>query len=112
MLKVYENIRKRRLELGLSQQKLAEMTGYTDKSAIAHIEKGERDIAHSKLELFAKALRTTPWDLLGSTEDSETILLDLFSKLNKEGQEKVLDYVSDLVASRRYVLQYSESQVV
>lgn len=69
MLKLYENIRTRRLALHMSQQRLAELTGYADKSMIAKIEKGLVDIPHSKLELFAKALRTKPGDLMGPTEE-------------------------------------------
>lgn len=49
MLELYQNIKARRIELGLSQSQLAEMTGYADKTAISHIENGKRDISHSKL---------------------------------------------------------------
>ena len=85
MLKVYQNIRNRRLELNMSQQKLAELSGYTHKSAIAHIEKGERDISQSKLEAIAKALNVKPGDLLGDTEaDMENEILALLNELNQE----------------------------
>lgn len=33
MLELYQNIKARRIELGLSQSQLAEMTGYADKTA-------------------------------------------------------------------------------
>lgn len=113
MLKVYENIKKRRLELGYSQQKLAELTGYSSKGAIAHIEKGERDISQSKLEAFAKALGVKPGELLGDTEQTlEDEIISLLSGLNQEGKEKVMEYVSDLAASGRYAKQHSESEVV
>lgn len=113
MLKVYENIKKRRLELGLSQQKLAEMSGYTHKSAIAHIEKGEWDLPQSKLEAIAKALNIKPGDLVGNTEaDIANEILALLDELNQEGKEKVLDYVSDLAASGRYAKQFNKSEVV
>ena len=69
MMKLYENIKKRRLELHMSQQQLAELTGYADKSMIAKIEKGQVDLSQSKLELFAKVLGVKPGDLLGTTED-------------------------------------------
>ena len=55
----------------LSQQKLAEMTGYSDKSMIAKIEKGKVDISQSKLELFAKVLGVKPGELMGTTEEDE-----------------------------------------
>lgn len=113
MLKVYQNIRNRRLELNMSQQKLAELSGYTHKSAIAHIEKGEWDLPQSKLEAIAKALNVKPGDLLGDTEaDMENEILALLNELNQEGKEKVVDYVSDLVASGRYAKQFNKSEVV
>ncbi|SHK59928.1 helix-turn-helix domain-containing protein [Hespellia stercorisuis] len=65
MLDLYKNIKKLRLELGLSQDSLAKMTGYTDRSSITKIEKGEVDLQQSKIELFAKALHTTPKKLMG-----------------------------------------------
>lgn len=71
MLELYQNIKARRIELGLSQTQLAELTGYADKSAISKIEKGMRDIPQSKLMAFAVALKTTPSDLVGSTEDNK-----------------------------------------
>mgnify|MGYP001205127926 CR=1 FL=1 len=60
MLKLYENIRNRREELGMSQQDLADLLGYKSRSTIAKIESGENDIPQSKVMAFAKALKTTP----------------------------------------------------
>ncbi len=68
MLDLYKNIKKLRMELGLSQDALAKMTGYTDRSSIAKIEKGEVDLQQSKIVLFAKALNTTPKKLMGWSE--------------------------------------------
>jgi len=65
MLELYKNIKKRRQELGLSQQKLAELVGYSDKSMIAHVEKGDVDLTQSKILLFAKALQIPAGDLMG-----------------------------------------------
>ena len=102
MLELYQNIKARRIELGLSQTQLAELTGYADKSAISKIEKGMRDIPQSKLMAFAVALKTTPSDLVGSTEDNEYRLIEMFGKLDDEGQNKVIEYVADILASGRY----------
>lgn len=73
MMKLYENIKKRRLELHMSQQQLAELTGYADKSMIAKIEKGQVDLPQSKLEVFAKVLGVKPGELLGTTEEVSNI---------------------------------------
>lgn len=45
MQKIYENIKKYRLSLGLTQSELAERVGYTDRSMIAKIETGKIDIS-------------------------------------------------------------------
>lgn len=65
MLDLYKNIKKLRIERGLSQQELAELTGYTDRSSIAKIEKGEVDLTESKIKAFADALKVRPISLMG-----------------------------------------------
>lgn len=70
MLDLYVNIRNRRKELGMSQDELAKKVGYTSRSTIARIEKGEIDISRSKILSFAKALKTTPAELMG-LDDAE-----------------------------------------
>jgi len=62
---LYINIKNRRLQLGMSQEELAEKMGYTSRSSIAKIEAGVNDIPQSKIEAFAKALHTTPRFLMG-----------------------------------------------
>ena len=63
MLDLYKNIKERRLALKMSQDTLAELTGYKDRSSIAKI-----DISESKIRDFAKALKTTPQELMGWDE--------------------------------------------
>ena len=53
------NIKKRRLELRMSQQDLADIMGYKTRSTIAKIESGENDVPHKKLKMFAEALDTS-----------------------------------------------------
>ena len=65
MLELYKNIKERRNALEMSQDTLASLTGYKDRSSIAKIERGVVDIPESKIREFAKALRTTPSELLG-----------------------------------------------
>lgn len=68
MLDLYRNIKMLREEKGMSQDELAKLCGYTSRSSIAKIEKGEVDIQNSKILLFANALGTTPGKLMGLTE--------------------------------------------
>ena len=71
MLQLYKNIKSRRTELKMSQDTLAELTGYRDRSSIAKIEKGEVDLAESKIREFAKALKVSPQELMGWDEPDE-----------------------------------------
>lgn len=64
-MELYERIKKRREELGMSQDELAQKLGYKSRSTIAKIEKGENDITQSKIVAFAQALQTTPGELMG-----------------------------------------------
>lgn len=66
---LYERIRHRREQLGISQGQLAEELGYTNRSTIAKIESGKNDITQSKIVAFAHALDTTPQYLMGWTDD-------------------------------------------
>ena len=68
MLKLYENIRACRKAAKMTQEELARRTGYTDRSSIARIEKGEIDLSQSKIVQFAEALGTTPSHLMGWDE--------------------------------------------
>lgn len=62
---VYTNIKNRRLELGMTQDMLAEKMGYKDRSTIAKIETGKVDITLKQLRKLADALDTTQMKLLG-----------------------------------------------
>jgi transcriptional regulator with XRE-family HTH domain len=57
------NVKKRRLQLGLSQEGLAEVCGY-HRTYIGSVERGERNITISTLEAIAAALAVAPADLL------------------------------------------------
>lgn len=71
MLPLYRNIKLRRTELKMSQDTLAELTGYKDRSSIAKIEKGGVDLSESKIREFAKALRISPQELMGWEEPDD-----------------------------------------
>ena len=58
-MSVGSNIKRRRFELRMSQQELADAMGYSTRSTIAKIESGENDVSQKKLQKFADALDTT-----------------------------------------------------
>lgn len=111
MLALYKNIKARRLELKMSQDRLAELTGYKDRSSIAKIEKGEVDLAESKIREFAKALKITPQELRGWDDPDTDISIDetfericeFYNILNPEGKAEALKRISEL----SQILQYS-----
>ena len=69
MANLYENIRKRREALGMSQNELATKTGYSDRTSISKIESGNVDLTQSRIMAFAKALNTTASELMGWDEE-------------------------------------------
>lgn len=68
MATLYDRIKSRRTELGLTVEELAHKMGYKDKSSISKIENGKADIPQSKIAAFADALDTTPAYLMGWEE--------------------------------------------
>ena len=62
---LYENIRKRRIELNMSQQALAEAVGYSGKSMISQVENGLIDLPITMVKKLAEVLQIDPGDLMG-----------------------------------------------
>lgn len=73
MNKIYSNIRERRQELKMSQDELARLCGYSDRSMITKIEKGLVSLSYEKIYVFAKALKMNPEDLMGWEEADHSI---------------------------------------
>lgn len=72
-------IKERRIELGMTQDELAEKTGYKTRSSINKIEKGLNDLPRNKIELFAKALNV-PQAYFLNDESTEMTIEDLCEK--------------------------------
>lgn len=64
---VGQNVKKRRLELGLSQAELAEQLGYSAAAGVHKVEKGIVRVPKNKLPLFAAALHCRVADLTGAS---------------------------------------------
>lgn len=97
MEEVYKNIRKRRVELGMTQKELARLAGYENRSSIARIERGDTNLPHSKIVEIAQALKVTPSYLMG-WEDEEVATLTAFQE---EAMQKflLLSYEHQVVVS-------------
>lgn len=110
MTTIGERILQRRTELNMSQDELAVQIGYKDRSSIAKIESGERDIRQNKVVALAKALHTTPQWLMGYDEENppapqptaeQTAILERIEKLNPEQLQEVGQFVEFLISKRQ-----------
>lgn len=101
MLQLYKNIKMLREEKGLSQDELAKLCGYTSRSSIAKIEKGEVDLQNSKILLFANALGTTPGKLMGLTDFDSKEPTTIAAHFN--GEEYTEDELEDIRAYAEFV---------
>lgn len=72
MSDIGKRIRAKREELHMTQEELAKLLGYKNKTTITKIENGTNDIVQSKVVEFAKALNTTIPYLMGWENDAET----------------------------------------
>ena len=73
-MEIGQIIKRRREELGISQEELALKAGYKSRSSINKIEVDGRGLPQSKIEAIAKALKTTPTYLMGWENDTASIM--------------------------------------
>lgn len=123
MTNIGEKIKERRIELGLSQDELAERMGYKSRSTIAKIEKGINDVVQTNIVKFADVLLTTPAYLMGwldevednpveeankladlflgieikETDSEVKLMLDEYYQLNEQKKAQVREYVHFLL---------------
>ena len=64
-MKLYENIKKYRNERGMSQERLAELMGYSEKSMISKIENGQVELGIGKIMRFAEIFGVPADALMG-----------------------------------------------
>lgn len=88
MSNIGERIKKRRKELGMTQEDLSNKLGYKSKTTIAKIENGTNDIMQNRVIDFAKALHTTPAYLMGYSDLNEPN--DISAKL-----QELIDQLQD-----------------
>ena len=81
MTTIGKKIKNRRIELGMSQDELAEKMGYKNRSTIAKIEKGVNDVVQSNIVKFAEVLNTSIAYLMGWEEAIEEKPVETANKL-------------------------------
>lgn len=67
-----ERIKKRRLELGLSQEELAKRLGNKSRASVCTVEKDKEDLTTDRIRKYAEALETTPAYIMGWDDPVET----------------------------------------
>lgn len=92
---ITDRIKKRRLELGMSYQELADKTGLS-KSTLQRYETGAiSNIPLGKLKILAKALKTSPLYIIGLESDKNySVETGKLQNLSPENREKALEYIN------------------
>ena len=115
MLSLYRRIKFYRELRNLTQEELAKMTGYSNRSAVARIERGEIDLPQSKILEFSNALKVPPGLLMGNdgtifaTADDELevsnkhLVCAIMELLNDDGIAKLLERAQELEQMQKYV---------
>ncbi len=102
-------IKKRRKELGLTAEQLADRLG-KDRATIYRYESDAiKDMPSSVLIDIAAALNFSPADLIPSAKDDivlsadEQRLIQIYRALNDTGKAKAAEYLSDLSDNEKYL---------
>ena len=115
MTDVAVNIARKMKELGLSQNRLAKISGVTQ-SAISSILNETKSPSVETVRLIAGALGCTISDLFGETDNNpqqlfteyERQLLLYARQLNRQGMDQLLTYARDLTENERYTKDLSK----
>lgn len=67
-----DRIRRKRIELGMSQEELADKLGFKSRSSVNKIEKDARNLTQSRIKAIADVLQTTPEYIMGWDEPVPT----------------------------------------
>ena len=102
-----ENIKRRRLQLGLSQLQLAQRMGYKTKSSITHIEKDHVDLPLKKVQQLADALECSPAVLMGWEQENRERLYyekigELFKQLDETDQARIEERMIEMLEGEKY----------
>lgn len=96
-------IRKRRQELGWSQEELANKMGYASKTTINKIELGINDIPQSKIMKFAEVLGVSvAWLLELEDFGKRQRIADLIGRLDSEDLAKIEERIEVLLEQDKY----------
>lgn len=110
---VGDNIRARRKQLGMSAEELAEMAGLSP-TTIYRYESGEiKDLKTNKLIPVAKALRTTPVDLMMGEEAIEQLSIVPMEQKNASDAKSAINNIIEqlkILESVQYGQQLTQDE--
>lgn len=97
-----EKLKKLRTDRNMSQVELAQLMNTTKQTIFKYEHDLIGNIPLDRIEDYARIFHVTPASIVGWEEDKQSVLLDLWNRLNDEGKDKLLDYADDLVQSKKY----------
>lgn len=71
-MNIGDRIKERRLDLGMTQEELADKVGFKTRASVSRLEGGDRNIPLSKLKKLAEVLETTVGYLMGMEDNVGT----------------------------------------
>lgn len=92
-------VRRLRLNKGLSQEELAKLSGFSGRSSIQMIEKGKTNISLDRLEAMAKALDIAPsyfLDFVINEGNKELMIAEACKGLNDSGLDALMLFAENL----------------
>lgn len=108
MIRLYKNIKRLRKERGLTQEQLAEQTGYS-KATISKIEHADIDLSHSSIMKFAEFFEVYPGDLMGWDDKDndeftpdERAVINRYRLMNRKGRNNILEYMDAVLTMDKY----------
>lgn len=96
---MYDRIKRLREEQGMSQTELAKKCGYSNRSTITKIEKGERNLSSGKIQKIANALGVKPSVLMDGEDEINDInseILALLDAMPEQKRENAIEYLKFL----------------
>lgn len=104
-MELADRVRLRRIELGLSQEELAEKMGYSSRSSINKIEMG-RPVSQKIILRLAKALDTTPAYLMGWDQEMNDSFGEKLKELRAKKNVTIMEMAEEIHIDVSTLIQY------
>lgn len=104
-----ERIKKRREEMGMTQEDLAKKLGYKGKSGISRVESAGNDVSFKTCEKFAPVLETTPAELYGVASTGRLEVIYDFRKQQADPVRVVVEYMRKMDSeTQKHLMAYAK----